>query len=459
MEAGQFLRLLNCRAAKRAQQDNQDNMSLPPRRLRLSLLGGVVLFAIAIGLFAYRQMTTPTVLTVAVGSADGEAMRLMVAIGQNLADNSSIRLRVVAKGTLPEASRAFLDGETDLAVIRSDFGKPSEMRTIVQLGYGVAMIVTQLATPLKSFSDLRGRTIGVVGGDVNRHVVEILKQEYDFAGTDIKFFDLAPAEVLLALQKNQVDTLLIVAPVSEGYITAIKGFFTKAANNIQIVPIEAAVSIGNIARYYQPYQLPMASLGGAPAIPSTDTITLRVPYYLVSSKKLNDETAGLLAKAVMDTKQQLLNAYPILGQIDAPELQQSAYIPIHPGAAAYFSGHIASFMDKYGDIVFKVPAILIPMATILAALWRFAGFSGGARTESSLERIYVLVKRIPRADDEADLLSIEGELDSILEQEFKSPTASEMDKAMLGVMVGRLHHLLDQRRGAIRSAFTSPSSQ
>jgi hypothetical protein len=33
-------------------------------------------------------------------------------------------------------------------------------------------------------------------------------------------------------------------------------------------------------------------------------------------------------------------------------MDKDAYIPIHPGAAAYFNGEQRTFFDKYGDLIF-----------------------------------------------------------------------------------------------------------
>ena len=46
-----------------------------PRAVRITLVLGLVALACGAGLFAYRYVTTPTTLTVAAGSLDGDVPR------------------------------------------------------------------------------------------------------------------------------------------------------------------------------------------------------------------------------------------------------------------------------------------------------------------------------------------------------------------------------------------------
>jgi uncharacterized membrane protein YdbT with pleckstrin-like domain len=51
-----------------------------PRWLRAVLVVGLAVLAGGAGLFAYRQFATPTTLTVAAGSLDGDVPRFMAAL-------------------------------------------------------------------------------------------------------------------------------------------------------------------------------------------------------------------------------------------------------------------------------------------------------------------------------------------------------------------------------------------
>ena len=113
-----------------------------PQWLRAVVVGFLVVLATGAGLLAYRYYTHPKTMTVAAGSYDGEAGRLMSAIAGRLAKTGApIRLNVVDTGTALEASTAFSAGKVDLAIVRADVGDLSAARTVVLVTYGVVMII------------------------------------------------------------------------------------------------------------------------------------------------------------------------------------------------------------------------------------------------------------------------------------------------------------------------------
>ena len=81
------------------------------------LVAGVVGLVAGAGLFGYRWYSRPTTLTVAVGSLDGEATKLMSALASRLtASNAPVRLKLVETPSALEAADMFSSSKTDLAV-------------------------------------------------------------------------------------------------------------------------------------------------------------------------------------------------------------------------------------------------------------------------------------------------------------------------------------------------------
>jgi TRAP-type uncharacterized transport system substrate-binding protein len=151
--------------------------------------------------------------------------------------------------------------------------------------------------------DLKGKTIGVVGGVMNHKVVEALKQEYDFERAKVQFKDLNLGDIPQALKSKQVSALLVVMPISEKYLAMLRKLFPRnGKSNPTLVPIESAGAIAAVTRYYESYDLPKGTVQGSPAIPDDDLTTLRVPFYLVAKKTLSDEVVGSLTKSIMETR-------------------------------------------------------------------------------------------------------------------------------------------------------------
>ena len=432
-----------------------------PRWLRVLLVSGLVLLACGAGFFSYRYATHPTTLTVAVGSLDGVAPQLMSALAAQLASTGApVRLKVADKGTMLEAIKAFSAGQADLAIARDDIGDLSSAQTVVVITRGIVLLMAPPGSSITSMDDLKGKTIGVVGGEVNHKVVDALANAYDPARTQLHFKDLTVAETPQALKSKKINALLVVMPVTEKYLTMLRDFFPRSAKQtLTLIPIEAAGAIAAVTKYYQSYDLPKGTVQGSPPIPDDDMTTLRVPFYLVANKKLSDDVIGSLAKAIMNTRRDLISEYPLLAQISAPNTDKTdadndTYIPIHPGADAYFDGDEKSFFDKYGDQIFYGSMLLGTVTSLFAAIWQYMVRDESKPENRPLMRLYSLIDLINKANKEAELAEAERRIDDILKGELERHAIRQADAAetaALGLATHRLEHLIAQRRATLDS--------
>ena len=209
----------------------------------------------------------------------------------------------------------------------------------------VVLLIAPPGGSITSINDLKGMTIGVAGGAVNHQVVEALTSAYDPAQAQLRFKDLAIEDIPQALKSQKINAVLVVMPVTEKYLLAVlrNRFPRSDKQTLTLIPIESAGAIASVTKYYQSYDLPKGSVQGSPPIPNEDMTTLRVPFYLVANMKLSDDLIAALTKAIMDARRDLIGEYPLLAQISAPNTDKTdadndTYIPIHPGANAYFDG-------------------------------------------------------------------------------------------------------------------------
>jgi ABC-type amino acid transport substrate-binding protein len=117
-------------------------------------------------------------------------------------------LKVVDAGTSAKAAEMLAGGKADLAVVRGDTGGLSDARSVLLLTHGVVLIMAPSAVGADSLGDLRNTTIGVIGGAVNRPVIEALKQVYQFDRANVRFKDVAIGEGTVALSSGKVHALL-----------------------------------------------------------------------------------------------------------------------------------------------------------------------------------------------------------------------------------------------------------
>src|SRR5947209_12490349 len=197
-----------------------------PLWLRFLLLMGLAVLAAGAVLLAYRYYTRPATLTGAVGSIDGEAAKAMSAMASEfVSTNAPVRLKVIDSGTALEAADAFSSGKVDLAVVRGDVGDLSQAQAVVVISHMVVLIIAPPGSSIDSIDNLKGHTVGVVGGAANSKIVDVLTKEYDLTRAKVVFKNIALADVRQAIQSKAVSALLVAIPLTEKYLSLVRGFF------------------------------------------------------------------------------------------------------------------------------------------------------------------------------------------------------------------------------------------
>ena len=247
-----------------------------PLWLRFVLLVGAVGLASGASLFAYRYYTRPVTLSVAVGSIDGEAAKAMSAIASRLVStNAPVRLKVIDSGTALEAAKAFSAGKADLAVVRGDVGDLSKAQAVVVVSHVVVLLVVPPASAIDSIDKLKGRRVGVIGGEANARIVDVLSREYGLDRAKV-FKDIALPDARRAIQSKEVSALLVVIPLAGKYLSLVRDFFQQGSKALPVLlPIDSAGAIAQAERAYESFDVPKGTLRGSPPVPDDDVTTLR----------------------------------------------------------------------------------------------------------------------------------------------------------------------------------------
>jgi TRAP-type uncharacterized transport system substrate-binding protein len=418
--------------------------------LRIVLLVIVAVLGTGAGVLAYHYYKHPAALTVAVGSIDGEAARAMTVIANRLvSDNAPVRLTIVDTGTVVEAAKAFSAGKADLAAVRGDVGDLSQAQAVVILAHLTALIVAPPGSSLDSIDALKNRRVGVIGGEANARLVDVLSKTYGLSKAKV-FKDVAIADVRAAFQSKDISALLVAIPLTEKYLSLVKGFFQQGPKTSPVlISIDSAGAIAETERAYESFDVPKGTLRGVPPVPEDDLTTLRTSLYLVANKKLSSNTIATLTQTIMAVRRELLGEQPIFAQIAAASTDSDAFIPVHPGAAAFYNGTQQSFMDQYSNEIFLAPMILGGIASVLAAAWKFLGIGNPETIQGPLDSLYALARRIRKAATDAELETIEDEIDGILRAQralAASGDENAIDASTLNVAAHRLENLIHDRR-------------
>jgi TRAP-type uncharacterized transport system substrate-binding protein len=427
-----------------------------PNWLRITLVAGIAVLVAGASLFAWRWYSRPTTLTIAVGSLDGEASRLVSALASKLAQQRApVRLNMVETASAADAANAFSSGKVDLAVVRGDVGDLSRAQAVAVVAHMVVLLVAPPGSSITDIAGLKRVTVGVVGGDINNRLVKVLTDEYDLTRSGIIFRSFGPADVRRAIESKEARAILIVMPLAEKYLALLRGLFPQSGKSGPVlIPIDSAAAIAERERAYESFDVPKGTLRGSPPDPADDVTTLRTSFYLVAQKKLGSDLVTDLTESVMNARRDLLTELPILAQVTAPDTDATAYLPVHPGAAAFYNGTQVSFLDKWGNIIFLAPMIAGALASVLAAAWKFLRAGVPLTHEEALDTIYALGRRIRISNSGAELDEIEREIDRVLQtQRLKRAEGEEeaRDVIALNVAAHRLENLVHDRRLVLAS--------
>jgi hypothetical protein len=151
----------------------------------------------------------------------------------------------------------------------------------------------------------------------------------------------------------------------------------------------------------------------------------------------------------METRRDLIGEYPLLAQISAPETDKDAYIPVHPGAAAYFAGEQKTIFDQYGDQLFYASMLIGTLTSIFAGLWKFMAKDVEEQTVPPVGALFSLVQQINTATSEADLAMIEERIDAVLETQLMKDGSDQAEPAnatALALATHRLEQAMIRRR-------------
>ena len=431
-------------------EGRMNSIRMPPW-LRVVLVAGAVVLVTGAALFGYHWYTRPTTLTIAVGSLDGEAGRIVSAIASRFAaTGASVRLKIIETSSAAEAANAFSSGNADLAVVRGDVGDLAQAQAVAIVARAVALLIAPPGSAITELKELKRATVGVIAGETNRKLTNVLTEEYDLGRLGVKFRDLTLQDARRALDTKEIRALLVVVPLTEKYLALVRGLFQQTAKTGPIlIPIDSAGAIAEKERAYESFDVPKGTLRGSPPLPSDDLTTLRVSFYLVAKKDLDADTVTELTQSLMNARRDLLGEMPILAQVAAADTDSDAYLPVHAGAAAFYNGTQQTFLDKWGNAIFLAPMILGGLLSVLAAAWKFLRADDVRAGEQALDALYAVGHRIRTTQTESDLSEIEREIDKILQSQrarAKAGDENALDATTINVAAHRLQNLIHDRR-------------
>ncbi len=416
--------------------------------------GGIVLLAVlALTLWlnsGYARWT----LRVATGPTLEGGPQMLIAVNQVFAEERPhVRLQRIQANTLAASAKALETGAADLAIVRSDIAMPKNGLTIAIIRRDSLVLIVPAHSHVESLQGLSGRRVGLLKSgesEQDAHLGSLLDAIlgfYNIAPQRVNRVFLSPDEVGAAIKKKEVAGILALGPAGPGPIAhaiASVAHVTKARP--KLIGEKQAEAIANQIPGLESTEIEAGAYGGAHPQPEEALTTLAVTYRLVGRSSLPDFVAGEVARLLFIAKARLAAVSPLALRIEAPDTENGGgAFPVHPGAAAFFSGEQTSLVDSATSILYLASIVLGIFGSLFAWLlstWK----AGGKRTET--DRLISIMREARNAGPQ-ELDALEDEIDEIVARSLGEKSAKALDTdqlSALAIVIHQARQALEKRR-------------
>ncbi|MCI4680675.1 TAXI family TRAP transporter solute-binding subunit [Rhodoblastus acidophilus] len=422
---------------------------------RLFALAGLLL-ALGAGMAAWRALTQPKILTIAVGPPGYDDFDFVEAWSRALADrDAGVRLKVLETAGPVESLAKLKSGEARLAVTRADLPVSERVRAVALLHSDPVVIVAPAKPAIDNFGQLKGKSLGVIGSPgANEALIATLTRHYR---ADVRVVDLpsAASAIAAAFRAGKANALLFVAPTTRSAKVGESWAAVRRAvgKKLEFVAIDDNDAIVEAAPAYETEEIAAGLFGGRPPLPEEEVSTLRVPIMLVADRRISNRTIGALTRNLFENRQRIAEDSAIANLIKSASTDKDATIPIHPGAQAYYDGEETTLLEQYGDWLYYGPLLLGALGSGILAVLRYLGFMRAKETsESLLAKVPEVIGLIKAATTNEDLDRIHAGIDAAVErfsQDVVQGNLEEQKTAPIALAVDYLGRMIAERRRQI----------
>ena len=284
-------------------------------------------------------------LKIATGPIGSDGQKILAAfIREVSAERPIVRLVPVPTDSLSASGKALMDGQVDLAVVRSDDAAAAQGRI------GIAIILPP-ESKIESVSELSGKKLAVV--KAAHFDPALLKAFTSFYGLrDSDLVELTLPEVGRAMKAKRVMAALVFGPIGAGSISDAFALVRKSfKEKPSYLDIEEAEAIAARWPAYEAVEIKQGTFGGAPPEPAEAINTFAVSVRLVARASLPDRVAGEITRLLLSTKAKLASTLPVVGEMEAPATEKTSVLPAHPGTLAYLNGEQVALLDAPSSIL------------------------------------------------------------------------------------------------------------
>lgn len=430
----------------------------PARRSAVFIVLAGVLAIIGIVTAGYYFAVRPVALRIAVGPAGSDDLKVVHALSQAFVQaHSQIRLRPIPTEGATASAQMIAEGRADLAIVRGDLSVPKNVQAVATLRKNVAVLWVPPAmkgkkagAKITKIAQLAGRRIGVIGRTpANVDLLKVILQQYGVDPNKIEVVQFPASEAADAIRNRKADAYLAAGPVNSKITSEAIAASTHDGKAPTFLPINSAEAIAQNHPMYEASEIPAGAFGGSPDRPEDEVKTISFSHHIVARKDLSDTTVAAFTRQLFAIRQTVMSEFPLAAKIETPDTDKDAFIPVHPGAAAFVDGEEKTFLDRYSDFIWWGLMGLSAMGSIGA--W-FAGYlKKDERSNNSTlrERLLEMIATARRSNSAEELDQMQAEADNILRdtlQCFEHGAISEGALTSFNIALSQFHQAVADRK-------------
>lgn len=445
------------------------------------LVGTAIILAAtagAAGLYWYVYLS-PIVLRLAAAPVGGEAATFFATLAR-ISEAEKLRVRIVLAplNNLAETSAAIDAGDVDLAVARADYRLPATGLAVATLHENIAILAVCNPLPaqpaparrgsaqnaavrpavIRSFADLRGHRIGVLGrGPANRALFGTLAAYHGLANGEVTVVPLTEvAEVAAQARAGAIEGVFLAPPRGDQLIGAVLAAMTCPADrSLAIVPLTEGSVFQARNRIFSSVEIVAGEFVANPTLPSEAMSTLAFASILVARRGLSSDVVEEFTKQLFTLRHGLMSQYPAAARLEPLPTDRGSAFTLHPGAAAYYDGETKSFFERYETLIY---ILLFGFSGILSGLvwiWRSLFPTRRLLVHEEHHAFEALIARARQAASQEELDALVAEMDALLAVLSRNMLDGRIDlelKPAFDILSERLETAILQRRAWLAQA-------
>ena len=408
------------------------------------------------GVFIIQQnypwlLPTKDTVRLATGALTESDQRFLDAFVREMAKESPrIQLTITRTPGLNASADALKNGQADAALVRSDNPVVADGRTLALVRKIAVMVILGSQSSVKTWSDLAGKTIGVLSssGEIDP-LQKVVLAFYDIGPENMR--PVAPTDVGAQIADERISAVLAIGlPAGPGSIAdAARAIRLATGKPPKFLDLDLADAIADRLPAYEKLDVPQGALAGFPPTPAKDAVALAVAVRLVANRTLSNYSAGEITRVMLATKARLAGSEIGVGSIEAPDTDKPVF-PVHPGTVAYLDGEKPATLDDSLTYLAIGSIVLGAFGSFGAWLGAFLSTRLQGRTRERIAALPSYLTTI-RTGSPDDLARIADELDELSEWLVEHYVREEIPAERYGTLqakIAEIRGVLARRRGA-----------